>query len=123
MKMARRLTVLGLVMAMTGIAVLWAAGVEFPFVIPPGIVVLGCGALVVALVRRPWAAALGAFLGLFVIVGFLISPTGIDNLTGRAGAAVATGQAIQLVGNMLALGSGIAASAQERRARIPSGRR
>jgi hypothetical protein len=33
-------------------------------------------------------------LGLFVMVGFLISPTGISNLTGEAGTRVAVGQAI-----------------------------
>jgi hypothetical protein len=45
----RPVTVVGLVVGAVGIAILWAAGVEFPIYPPPGI------------------------LGLFVTVGFLVS--------------------------------------------------
>jgi hypothetical protein len=50
-----------------------------------GIVILLAGALFVGL--APWrrSPGVGTFLGLFVFVGFLISPTGLTNLFGRAG--------------------------------------
>jgi hypothetical protein len=102
-------TIAGLVVGAVGIAILWASGVAFPFVIPPGIVVLLAGALFVALARLPWAPAVGAALGLFVFVGFLISPTGRPNLLGEAGTSVAIGQAIQLIGVLTALVAGVIA--------------
>jgi hypothetical protein len=106
----RTLTIVGLVVGAIGIGVLWASGVEFPIYPPPGILILGVGAVVVGLTRRPWAPAIGAFLGLFVTVGFLISPTGLSNLTGEAGAGVAVGQAIQVVGVVTALIAGVLAT-------------
>ncbi|MBA2513883.1 MAG: hypothetical protein H0V26_06095 [Solirubrobacterales bacterium] len=115
MNRSRSATVLGLVIGATGISVLWAAGVEFPIAVPPGIVILLVGALVVSLVHRPWAAGVGAFLGLFVLVGFLASPTGIDNISGDEGAVVAAGQAVQVVGVITALASGVVAFRAERR--------
>ncbi|MCW2605659.1 MAG: hypothetical protein JWO60_352 [Frankiales bacterium] len=82
----------------------------------PGLVVLLVGALLVARVAAPWAAAAGAFLGAFVLVGLLASPTGTDNLTGRSGTAVACGQAVQLLGVLIALVSGsLAFRAEQRR--------
>lgn len=107
---ARALTVAGLVVGAAGIAVLWAAGVDFPLPIPPGIVLLVAGAVFVSLSRRRWAPAVGAFLGLFVTAGFLISPTGLDNLLGEAGTAVALGQGIQQIGVITALVCGVAAT-------------
>jgi hypothetical protein len=106
----RSLTIVGLVVGAIGIGILWASGVEFPIYPPPGIVILGVGAVVVALVRKWWAPAIGAFLGLFVTVGFLISPTGISNLTGEEGASVAVGQAIQVAGVVTALIAGVLAT-------------
>jgi hypothetical protein len=70
---SRTATVAGLAAGAVGIAILWAAGVEFPPYPPPGIVILLAGAIVVGLARWPWAPGVGAFWGLFVIVGFLIS--------------------------------------------------
>ena len=112
---ARTITVAGLVVGATGIAVLWASGVEFPVAVPPGIVILLAGAIFVTLARWTWAPAVGAFLGLFVTVGFAISPTGWDNLTGQHGASVATGQAIQLVGVLTAVVAGVLATRERYR--------
>ncbi|MBA2698649.1 MAG: hypothetical protein H0U61_07740 [Nocardioidaceae bacterium] len=111
---SRTTTVLGLVVGAVGIAVLWGAGVEFPVAVPPGLVILMAGALLVTLVRRPWTGAVGALLGLFVLVGFLLSPTGLDNLSGQEGAAVAAGQAVLLVGVTTALVAGVLAFRSER---------
>jgi hypothetical protein len=113
----RTLTIVGLVVGATGIGILWASGVEFPIYPPPGILILGAGAVAVALIRRAWGPAVGAFLGLFVLVGFLISPTGIGNLIGEAGTGVAVGQAIQVVGVLTALIAGVLATRQNYRAR------
>ena len=106
----RAATVAGLVVGALGIAILWASGVPFPFVIPPGIVFLLVGASVVALAKWRWAPAVGAFLGLFVFVGFLISPSGLPNLLGQNGMGVAVGQGIQVIGVLTALIAGVMAS-------------
>jgi hypothetical protein len=106
----RTATVLGLVVGAVGIAILWASGIEFPIYPPPGIVILLAGAIFVALASWPWAPGVGAFLGLFVLVGFLISPTGLSNLSGEAGTGVAVGQGIQVVGVLTALVAGVIAT-------------
>jgi hypothetical protein len=69
-------------------------------------VILLVGATIVATVRARWAAGLGCALGLFVLVGFLVSPTGIENISGDHGADVAVGQAIQVLGVVIAAVSG-----------------
>jgi hypothetical protein len=99
-----------MVVGALGIGVLWASGVKFPIAIPPGIVVLLVGAVVVGLAPWRWAPGLGAFLGLFVIVGFLISPTGIPNFLGRHGTSIAVGTWIQLAGVLTALIAGVIAT-------------
>jgi hypothetical protein len=93
----RAVTVVGLVVGAVGIAILWAAGVEFPIYPPPGIIILLAGAIFVSLASWPWAPAVGAFLGLFVTVGFLVSG-GPPNLVGREGTSVAIGTWIRLLG-------------------------
>jgi hypothetical protein len=57
------MTVAGLVTGAVGIGVLWASGVEFPFAIPPAIVILLATAVLVALASRRWVPAVGAFVG------------------------------------------------------------
>jgi hypothetical protein len=103
----RTVTVLGLTAGALGIAILWASGVEFPIYPPPGIVILLAGALFVGLAPWRWAPGVGAFLGLFVFAGFLISPTGLSNLFGQAGTSVAIGQGIQVIGVLTALIAGV----------------
>jgi hypothetical protein len=117
----RVVTIVGLVVGALGIAILWASGVAFPIYPPPGILILLAGALFVGLAPWRWAAGVGAFLGLFVFVGFLISPTGLSNLLGRAGTSTAIGQAIQLIGVLTALIAGaIALRANYRKPAHPS---
>ncbi|MEV0128589.1 hypothetical protein AB0H83_08980 [Dactylosporangium sp. NPDC050688] len=106
---SRVVTVGGLVLGAAGIGVLWAAGVRFPVAVPPGMVILLAGAAFVGLARWRWAPAVGVPLGLFVATGWAISPTGWPNLTGRYGAAVAAGQAVQLIGVLIAVGAGAVA--------------
>jgi hypothetical protein len=104
------LTVAGLMAGAIGIGVLWASGVRFPFVIPPGIVVLLATAALVGLSPWRWAPAVGAFVGLFITVGFLISPTGIPNFFGRNGTSPQIGTWIQMTGVLTALVAGVIAT-------------
>jgi hypothetical protein len=85
-----------------GIALLWAGGVDFPVAIPPGIVILGVGAILAALVRRRWTAWLGCGLGLFVLSGFLLSGTGFDIIGGSEGTIAAIGQSIEVFAVLVA---------------------
>ena len=105
----RAATVAGLMVGALGIAILWASGVEFPIYPPPGIVILLAGAIFVSLASWPWAPAVGAFLGLFVTVGFVVSG-GPPNLVGRDGTSVAIGTWIQLTGVLTALIAGVIAT-------------
>jgi hypothetical protein len=105
----RAATVAGLVVGAVGIAILWAAGVEFPIYPPPGIVILLAGAVFVGLAPWPWTPAVGAFLGLFVTVGFVASG-GPPNLFGRDGTSVAIGTWIQMAGVLTALIAGVIAT-------------
>jgi hypothetical protein len=101
--------VTGLLVGALGIALLWAAGVDFPVAVPPGMVILLVGAAVVAGFRSRWADGVGAILGLFVVVGFVLSGIngeGFDNLLGDNGAAVALGQVVQLAGVVTATVTG-----------------
>ena len=105
----RAATVAGLVVGALGIAILWAAGVEFPIYPPPGLVILLAGAIFVGLASWPWAPAVGAFMGLFVTVGFVISGSP-PNLFGRDGTSVLIGTWIQMVGVVTALVAGVIAT-------------
>jgi hypothetical protein len=106
----RAATVAGLVVGASGIAVLWASGrIDFPFYPPPGIVILLAGAIFVGLAPWPWTPAVGAFLGLFLTVGFVASG-GPPNLFGREGTTVAIGTWIQMAGVLTALIAGVIAT-------------
>lgn len=115
-----------------GIALRWAAGVEVPFHPPPGLVILTSGAAFVALARWAWAPAVGAFMGLFVIVGFIASSVidgeGTGNLTGDADAGGVVGTVLQLVGVIAAFVAGVIAVKRDYRVarpwshQIPAGR-
>jgi hypothetical protein len=107
---SRVTTVAGLVVGAIGIAVLWAAGVKFPIAIPPGIMILLATAALVGLAPWRWAPAVGAFVGLFVTVGFLISPTGIPNFLGRNGTSLQIGTWIQMTGVLTATVAGVIAA-------------
>jgi hypothetical protein len=119
---SRAMTVLGLTVGAIGIAILWASGVEFPIYPPPGLVILLAGAVFVGLAPWWWASGVGAFLGLFVLTGFLISPTGLSNLSGDAGTSVAIGQGIQVVGVLTALIAGVIATRANYRKQVQASR-
>jgi hypothetical protein len=108
--MPRITTVAGLMAGAIGIAVLWASGVEFPFAIPPGIVILLVAAALVGLAPWRWAPAVGVFVGLFITVGFLLSPNGIPYFLGRNGTSVQIGIWIQMTGVLTAIVAGVIAT-------------
>jgi hypothetical protein len=113
----RAVTLTGLVIGAAGISVLWAVGLKFPIYPPPGILILLAGAVFVGLAPWRWVPGAGIVLGLFIVIGFLASPGGLANLTGRNGAAVAAGQAIQLVGVLVAVVAGAVATVTNYRLR------
>lgn len=117
--MAKKITIAALIVGAVGIAILWASGVPFPIYPPPGILILGAGAAFVATARFRWAPAVGAALGLFIAVGFVISSSGIDNLTGVHGAGTAVGSVVQLLGVVTAFVAGVVATGQSYR-RVPA---
>jgi hypothetical protein len=111
----------GMLASAAGIAVLWASGVEFPVYPPPGIILLGTGAVLFAVLRARvrWAAVLPIALGLFIQVGFMaegfVSGTGFANLAGDAGIGPMVGQAVQQAGAITAIVGG----ALTAKARLP----
>jgi hypothetical protein len=116
--MNKKLTIAGLVAGAVGIAVLWFGGVSFPIYPPPGILLLGAGAVFLSVSGQRWAPAVGAALGLFIAVGFVASPTGFDNLTGVYGTTIAIGTIIQMIGVVTALVAGTVATVRSYR-RVP----
>jgi hypothetical protein len=108
--MPRITTVAGLVAGAIGIAVLWASGVKFPVAIPPGIVILLATAALVGLAPWRWAPAVGVFVGLFLTVGFLVSPNGIPYFLGRNGTSLQIGIWIQMTGVLTAIVAGVIAT-------------
>src|SRR5919109_5476427 len=72
LSLAGKLTVVGLVVAAAGIVILDVSGIVFPTV-PPGLVILLAAAALVGLAPWRWVPAAGAFVGLFLTVGFVAS--------------------------------------------------
>jgi cyanate permease len=111
----RAATVAGMLMGALGIALLWASGrIRWPIYPPPGIVNLLIGALLVVLVPRRWAPAVGAAMGSILLVGFLLSG-GPPNLVGHKGTTVATGNWLMILGGCTAMVAGVRATRTEQR--------
>jgi hypothetical protein len=108
------ITVVGLLAGAAGIAGLWASGIVFPFYPPPGLLILTAGAILVAVMRFRWVPLLGTALGLFMVIGFLLSDGGIGNLTGAAGIGASISTVVQMVGVITAAVAGAAAVARPR---------
>jgi hypothetical protein len=122
---AEIVAVAGLLTSAAGIAVLWAAGLEFPFYPPPGMLIMSIGALAFTLMRPRlrYAALVPALLGLSGVVGFVMEAVvgggiGLSNLTGGAGAAPVLGQALQQLGVIVAGVAGVVA-VRSRAGRVP----
>ena len=106
----RVVTRVGLVVGALGIAIRWPSGVDFLSSPSPGIIILLAGTLFVGLAPWRWAPGVGAFLRLFVTVGFLIGPAGLSNLADGDGTSVAIGRGLQVIGVTIALIAGVLAT-------------
>jgi hypothetical protein len=113
---AGKLTVLGLAVAAAGIVILDVAGIPFPL-IPPGLVILLAAALVGFAPWR-WVLAVGAFVGLFLTVGFVASGS-VSYLVDAGRPSVLAGAWVELLGVLTALVAGVVATLQNYRARTP----
>ncbi|MEU6246575.1 hypothetical protein [Glycomyces sp. NPDC047010] len=107
------IAVAGLLASASGIAVLWAAGIEFPVYPPPGIVLLVSGAVAFAAMRTRvrWSFVVPIVLGAFIQAGFMIEGLnggiGFANLAGDAGTAAQIGQIVQQLGAVTAIVGGV----------------
>lgn len=102
-----------------GIAILWASGQEFPFYPPPGMLIQLAAALLLGFGRWRWTPAAGAFVGLFLVVGFVVSGivdgAGFDNLAGANGIGHAVGQWVLVLSAAVAAVAGVVATRRNRR--------
>jgi hypothetical protein len=96
----RRSAIGGLLAGAIGIVILKLSGVEMP-VVPPGVVLLILAAALVGTVRRRWAAAFAAVVGLAELGGFFASGSAA-NLFETESIGVFTGTWIRLLGVVVA---------------------
>lgn len=80
------------------------------------IVFLAVAAALITLIRWHWMPALGVLMGLLFTAGFLLSPSGVDNLLGSAGVVAAIGQLLHFCGAGTACVAGLLAITGRRRA-------
>ena len=108
--------VTGLITSASGIAILWASGIEFPVYPPPGIIMLLTGAVAFTVLRprQRWATVIPIVLGAFIQVGFMIEGfvggVGFANIAGDAGTGPVFGQILQQVGAVTAIIGGVLAT-------------
>jgi hypothetical protein len=114
---AGKLTVIGLVVAAAGIVILDVSGIAFPTV-PPGLVILLAAAALVGFAPWRWIPAVGAFVGLFLTVGFVASGS-VSYLIDAGRPGVLAGAWVELLGVLTALVAGVIATIQHYRARTP----
>ncbi len=108
--------VVGLVLAAAGVLTEFLSGVRgFPK-IPPGPIILGVAALLVATLRWRWAPILGLAVALFIATGGVIA-TANGSFRPPAEPGPIIGTAVQLLGLLIAIGAGGVAVAAAARAR------
>lgn len=106
-----RINVVGLVLAAGGIVLQIGAGSDLYPTIPPGPVILGAGAAVVAAGPRSLAPYVATIVPAFVIVGGLIASVVngafVDQLSGVGQPGVLMGSWVQVVGLITAFAAGV----------------
>jgi hypothetical protein len=103
----RRIAAIALAVACAGLLLEFATGVPAPTV-PPGPIVLGAAAVLVAVVRWRWIPLLGVVVGLFLTFGAVASGT-LPRLATPSPFGPFAGTWIQLVAQIVAVVAGIAA--------------
>lgn len=115
---ARKLNVIGLVVAAAGIMVQYVAGVDYPTV-PPGPIILLGAAAVVAFGPWRWAPVVGLVAALFLTIGgsaATVAGNGFNETLGDPSDVGAfAGAVIQIAGLAIALPAGIVAVRRGRR--------
>jgi hypothetical protein len=100
--------VAGLVLAAAGVLTEFLTGVKgFPK-IPPGPIILGVAALLVATVRWKWTPALGLAVALFITGGGVIA-TASGSFRPQVEPGPIIGTAVQALGLVIAIAAGVTA--------------
>jgi hypothetical protein len=105
-----KLTVAALLVAAVGLVIQIVSGVDFP-TIPPGLVILLMVAGVVAFGPWRWTPAIGAALGLFLLIGFFASGS-VGSLLEPSQFGVSVGAWVQFLAVNVAVVAGIVATIQ-----------
>ena len=113
---ASKLTVAALLVAALGFAIQIFSGIDVPTV-PPGLVILVVAATVVGLLPWRWVPVVGAFVGLFLFVGFFASGA-LGNLLDPSRFGVLVGAWIQFLALIVAVAGGLVATIQNYRKRL-----
>jgi hypothetical protein len=105
---ASRLNVAGMLVAVAGIVIQIATGVDYP-AIPPGPIILLAASAIVALGRWRWAPIVGVIVPAFLLVGGAIAGVLNDDLWDPGEPGQFLGLTVQAVGVIAALIGGIRA--------------
>ncbi len=115
LSLAGKLTVAALLAAAAGFVIQIVSGVDVPTV-PPGLVILLAAAGLIAFLPWRWIPAVGAVVGLFLLVGFFLSGA-VGSLLEPSQLGVFVGAWIQFLAVIVAVVAGIAATIQNYRTR------
>lgn len=108
----RRLNVGALIVAAAGILIIFAAAPDrFPSV-PPGPIILGVAAGIVALAPGRWTPAIGAVVPLVILVGSIVTGEVVDLLSDPENAGALIGGVTQLLALLAAIATGAMATRQ-----------
>jgi hypothetical protein len=104
------LHVTGLLLAGAGIATVFVTNSVDAPPIWVGPIVFVTAAVLILLRPRRWTLGVGVGFSLFVLIGAMIAPGLVDRLTDPANTDAFIGSAMQIIGLLVAVGSGAAAS-------------
>jgi prepilin signal peptidase PulO-like enzyme (type II secretory pathway) len=114
-------TVVALLVTAAGIVIQIFSGIDFPTV-PPGLVIVLVAAGLIAFGPWWWTPVVGAILGVWLLVGFSLSGEA-GRLVDPSGLGGFVGLWIQLVAVIVAIATGIVATARNLRAGARPARR
>lgn len=92
---ARRINVAALIVAATGVFVIFLSAPDLFPAVPPGVPILVAAAAIVAFVPGRWTAIIGVLVPLMISIGGIASGTTIDILNGEENLGAILGTAIQ----------------------------